>query len=311
MQKMAPLRTLTSPLPEKMKIPKAYETLMAEHAKASYTETPSWSMAEVFRINNDMVMSWYWSKHVQKFVNETDIDIKPIVVDELPFDQMFFEFERSGDFLPFGCFITKGPKDTNKLMFQPVVFAKWHSTVKPYWAYIAEGYEVRQPDLDALPSWLEIDYETKSLSVNYTDQDEDMGIHVYEWLSAGEIPQEMSQLSKHVMATVMHFLAKLLALLECSNTPVEVVKPSPLKVQMARKARKPTPRPYRILKLSASETREAFMMERAKGGSVRTHLRRGHIRNVRTARGHVRRWIKPCIVNAHKSDEIIKETVVT
>ena len=101
-------------------------------------------------------------------------------------------------------------------------------------------------------------------------------------------------------------------LMECSNAPVEMVIPSKLKKRLAKQNRKPEPRPYRILKLSASENSQAVSMgPKALGGARRTHLRRGHIRNIHTARGHLRRWIKPCIVNADKGDKVINETVLT
>lgn len=311
MNKISPLKAVSPiDLPKKMKIPKAFDKLMAEHAKSSYVDTPSYKMAEVFRTAGDMVMSWFWSDDVQKFIVGTDVDIVPFEVKELPFENMFFEFER-GDctHLPMGCFITAAG---DHMLLQPVVFAKWSPMRSPYWGYICESYMLSQKDISRLPEWLQIDYDNKALSINYTDQDDELGVHVLEWKGNGQLPDFESGLAKHCVATTLHFLTKLLVLLECNNAPVELVEPSALKKRMARSSRKPIPRSYRILKLTSEERRQSMDMSRQGSSiSVRTHLRRGHIRNVKTARGHVRRWIKPCIVNADKADQIIKETVFT
>lgn len=306
-------------LPDKMKIPKAYDELMAEHAKADYVSSHSYRMAEVFRLAGDMVMSWYWSQPVQRFVHETDVEIENINLRQLPFEQMFFEFERGPySSIQYGCFITVSAKrDEPQLFFQPVAFGKWYYDEKPYWSYIAEGYTITQRDADCLTKWFKINYETKSLEVNFTEQDDEKGLHVFGMRHQGQwagmpIDEKMSNLAKNIGTNALHFLLKLMILMECSNAPVEMVNPSALKMRMAKKARKPEPRPYRILKLSSSEhTHAANMGATGLGGTVRTHLRRGHIRNIKTARGHIRRWIKPCIVNAAKGDKIINETVVT
>lgn len=301
-------------LPTKMKIPKAYDELMAEHAKATYVDGPSYKMAEVFRLAGDMVMSWYWTQPVQQFIHETEVKIENIDLTWLPFEQMFFEFERSSySAIQYGCFITvSGAQSTDpELILQPVAFGKWDLMRKPYWSYIAEGYTIAQKDADCISDWFNINYETKGLEIQFTAQDHEEGVHVVGFKDT-VIPEGMSNLAKNICSNGLHFLLKLMMLMECSNAPVEMVVPSKLKKQIAKQSRKPEPRPYRILKLSASEHSQAASMgATGLGGTVRTHLRRGHIRNVKTARGHVRRWIKPCIVNADKADKIINETVVT
>lgn len=318
MKKISPLGSASDNhffnLPDKMKIPKAYDELMAEHAKASYVDNPSYKMAEIFRLAGDMVMSWYWSYPVQEFIHETEVKFENINLAQLPFEQMFFEFER-GPFsaIQYGCFITVSAKtDSPELIFQPVAFGKWDFTRKPYWSYIAEGYSIAQKDADCLSDWFKINYDTKALEINFTANDYEEGFHYFGMDVDTLIDTRMGNLAKNIGTNALHFLLKLMMLMECSNAPTEMVTPSKLKKQIAKKARKPEPRPYRILKLSSGEHSQAASMgATGLGGTVRTHLRRGHIRNIKTARGHIRRWIKPCIVNADKADKIINETVVT
>jgi len=88
----------------------------------------------------------------------------------------------------------------------------------------------------------------------------------------------------------------LLAILSCNNAPVtEIAAPEKLnkKRMKAGKSRIPL---YRTLHITSHESRQRH--GDGTHASPRTHWRRGHIRNQPTAKGIVRKWIRPTIINA-------------
>lgn len=90
------------------------------------------------------------------------------------------------------------------------------------------------------------------------------------------------------------FLSSLARILECENVGTTYVKPGFTEKRKGRK--RGAPQSYITLNLpnlSASVVGGADT-----GRTVRPHWRRGHIRNVKTRDGHIRRWIKPTLVNA-------------
>lgn len=112
------------------------------------------------------------------------------------------------------------------------------------------------------------------------------------------------------MADEMRLALGLLAILNCENAPVERI-PAPAKLNKKRmKTGKPMIPEYRTLHISGH-------VSRPKGDSVGshaspcTHWRRGHIRNQKTAKGYVRRWIKPTIVNPEGGAAPKPEVVLT
>lgn len=104
-------------------------------------------------------------------------------------------------------------------------------------------------------------------------------------------------------------MINLLAVLSCDNAPVVEI-PAPTKLNQKRgragKIRLPS---YRTLHISNHESQP----HRGTGthASPRTHWRRGHIRNQPTAKGTIRRWIKPQIINAGAAVPAKPEVVLT
>ena len=302
-------------VPDDHRVPKVLDYLMHEHKKVEDTSLVnkySYEMMESVVRADDLVMSWFWNVDTQRFVNQTDIQPVPFKITELPFDTMVFEFARAPDGdtanVAYGCLIVR-THCTLRLL--PVAYAKWDKFRKPYWGYLPEGYKMDQDVADNFPNVLTIDPEAKELSVNFDSEGKELAVKVIEY-TENAYPKEISHMAKSIVANTLHYLYKLLVLLECNNAPFETVKPSALKQRINRQRKNaPEIKPYRILKLSSKERGESRQMGDGESISVRTHLRRGHIRNQKTARGHIRRWIKPCIVNAHKADQIINETVIT
>lgn len=103
-------------------------------------------------------------------------------------------------------------------------------------------------------------------------------------------------------------LLGLMTILRCDNAPTEVI-PAPKFLNRKRaKKKKPLIPEYRTLHVTDHTARNSHP---ATGtyASPRTHWRRGHIRNQPTAKGIVRRWIKPTIIGGGIPS--IPEIVVT
>jgi hypothetical protein len=91
-----------------------------------------------------------------------------------------------------------------------------------------------------------------------------------------------------------------LQIINCKNAPIEVVPPSEkLNKKRAKQGRVLTPT-YRTLKVSGHVT--TGRTGTGSSGPKKTHWRRGHIRNQPTAKGIIKKWIKPMIIGAGKAD---------
>ena len=92
-----------------------------------------------------------------------------------------------------------------------------------------------------------------------------------------------------------------LQIINCKNAPIEVVPPSEkLNKKRAKQGRELTPT-YRTLKVSGHVT--TGRTGTGSFGSKKTHWRRGHIRNQPTAKGPIKKWIKPMIIGAGTADK--------
>ena len=92
-----------------------------------------------------------------------------------------------------------------------------------------------------------------------------------------------------------------LQIINCKNAPIEVVPPSEkLNKKRAKQGRVLTPT-YRTLKVSGHVT--TGRTSTGSSGPKKTHWRRGHIRNQPTAKGIIKKWIKPMIIGAGKADK--------
>ena len=91
-----------------------------------------------------------------------------------------------------------------------------------------------------------------------------------------------------------------LQIINCKNAPIEVVPPSEkLNKKRAKQGKILTPT-YRTLKVSGHVT--TGRTGTGSSGPKKTHWRRGHIRNQPTAKGIIKKWIKPMIIGAGKAD---------
>jgi hypothetical protein len=114
----------------------------------------------------------------------------------------------------------------------------------------------------------------------------------------------------HDLADEIKVMYGLFAILSCSNAPEVAVEPSAKLNKKRVKSGKLAIPTYRTLHISDHRTTGNA------GGTgshtpKRTHWRRGHIRNQKTAKGHIRKWIKPTIINADKGEAPKPDTVLT
>lgn len=100
----------------------------------------------------------------------------------------------------------------------------------------------------------------------------------------------------------------LLVILSCGNAPVEkIAAPDKLNRKRARHGKAPLPI-YRTLHISDHTTRKRVPGTGGHASPI-THWRRGHIRMQPTAKGIIRKWIRPAIIGAGTPK--IPDTVIT
>ena len=103
--------------------------------------------------------------------------------------------------------------------------------------------------------------------------------------------------STHDMFDEFRMAVGLLAILSCNNAPVrEIAPPEKLNRKRAKSGRRQIPT-YRTLHVTSHQERSRTATC-GTHASPRTHWRRGHIRNQPTAKGIVRKWIRPTIIGA-------------
>lgn len=98
------------------------------------------------------------------------------------------------------------------------------------------------------------------------------------------------------MADEIRVAFGLLGILSCNNAPIrEILPPAQLNKKRNKRGKSPLPT-YRTLHISDHVNRPKTSDSHNGHASPRTHWRRGHIRNQPTAKGYIRKWIKPTIV---------------
>jgi hypothetical protein len=96
-----------------------------------------------------------------------------------------------------------------------------------------------------------------------------------------------------VFAPCLRLVGTLTALLACRNVSTEVI-PAPARLNRARVARGKLPLPdYHTLTIKLTETRHVGGGSQGGHGSPRSHLRRGHIRQL--PNGPI--WVSPAVIN--------------
>jgi hypothetical protein len=108
----------------------------------------------------------------------------------------------------------------------------------------------------------------------------------------------MQQEALRNMSEELQMALGLLSIFSCDNAPTTVKLPSKLSNQRRKKNKKSLIPSYRTLHISSHTVRSSESNPaKSERIGVRAHWRRGHIRNQPTAKGIIRKWIKPMIVS--------------
>jgi len=100
------------------------------------------------------------------------------------------------------------------------------------------------------------------------------------------------------MADEINVSFGLLGILSCGNAPVrEILPPAQLNKKRVKNGKHPLPT-YRTLHISDHSGRAKNSDSHGGHASPKTHWRRGHIRNQPTAKGYIKKWIRPTIVGS-------------
>jgi len=173
---------------------------------------------------------------------------------------------------------------------------------------------IRYSDLECISQWYQPQKEGQGYVIHYSQDEEDTGpilsasLPMYDlYFETSEDAIENIKEFVNDCADEMRVALGLLGILNCDNAPVEKI-PAPAKLNKKRVSRGRVAIPaYRTLHISDHTTR-GNKSGVCGTGTKRAHWRRGHIRNQPTARGYVKKWIKPTIVGgstAPKPDVIL------
>ena len=161
--------------------------------------------------------------------------------------------------------------------------------------------------LENLSAWMT--HEKGGFSVNLSGEFCKMhpSMPVYD-AAVAEMDDAALRRSTHDMFDEFRMAVGLLAILSCNNAPVrEVAPPEKLNRKRAKSGKKQIP-VYRTLHVTSHQERSRTATC-GTHASPRTHWRRGHIRNQPTAKGVVRKWIRPMIIGSGKAE--LPEIVLT
>lgn len=159
-------------------------------------------------------------------------------------------------------------------------------------------FEYKQ--FDHMEKWLNVNNEQLRMAFNTLDGDSPMIT-----CSAPMFQETFDKFTDEELQGIMTDLADeirmsfgLLGILSCNNAPVKEILP-PAKLNKKRVSRGKAPLPtYRTLHVSDHTVRGGKTSSDGTHASPKTHWRRGHIRNQPTAKGYIRKWIKPTIVGS-------------
>lgn len=201
------------------------------------------------------------------------------------------------------------------------------SAYQPTWtpeelSEIQQGGGFAMPDWNVAPLSVVLSYEAMDDQSLWLTRGPD-GAHELKFGAHAEVKPSLPMYDEAVdtkntdqfkalvrdMADELRVTLGLLGILSCSNAPIERV-PAPAKLNKKReKSGRPTIPQYRTLHVSDHTTRGGKPV--GTHASPRAHWRRGHIRNQKTARGYIRKWIKPTIVNPDGGTPSKPEVVLT
>lgn len=256
---------------------------------------------------------WVLPPKALNFVLQTELTEDAVAGMHLPFDKMIVEIQHAADPVdaarnPIILFLAEDASGSAMWCHMMVGANREFTTacydvVIPYYAVDRVSEWVR-PHTSTYPGIAAFPYAANSMVMQsaadgyvlnskappcmlvYPSPGNDLSVD----LAAG-----MVEVLAHAIPTVL----QLMAILRCDNAPVAVTQAPPkVNKKRAKKGRILIPA-YRTLHITDHTTRSSEGGT-CSGSAKRTHWRRGHIRNQPTAKGIIRKWIRPCIIGAGK-----------
>lgn len=178
------------------------------------------------------------------------------------------------------------------------------------WAMGAASMVFDYEMLENMDNWYKVDKETNSLSLAMGGPGEPKvtaSLPMFEE-TVNNLPDHEAEHLVKDMADEMRMAFGMLGILSCDNAPIEkIAPPAKLNKKRVKSGKSPIPT-YRTLHVT-DHTRRGTGGATGTHASPRAHWRRGHIRNQPTAKGVIRKWIKPTIIGG--ADAPKPEVVIT
>lgn len=162
--------------------------------------------------------------------------------------------------------------------------------------------------LNRMDEWYVTDGEEIKIAIGGEGQPRiTASLPMYDEIMDEMVGEQVEILMKD-MADEMRMAFGMLGILSCSNAPIEkIAPPAKLNKKRVKSGKAPIPT-YRTLHIS-DHTSRGTGGSKGSHASPKAHWRRGHIRNQPTAKGIIRKWIKPTIIGG--ADAPKPEVVLT
>ena len=288
---------------------------------------------EVFSVTRSILKDprmnhWTLGPQVLPFVWHTAMSNDALDGARLPYPNMVLEYNYCAEALGITTPIREGNVEAAKRV--TILIEQTRAGVDGFVmaAYAKANPPCSQHHLPSAPAWIPsfyalfISYKALSKIESHFEQINDSewlihydkgGINPFPWLSFGQLAEKEPSTRRNGMLEELgddlKIVIGLLAILNCSNAPTTTI-PAPKFLNRKRKKKGKVLIPeYRTLHVSAPAATTSRVSLSSTAGPRATHWRRGHIRNQPTAKGPIRKWIKPCIIGAGTATP--KEVVVT
>jgi len=300
-------------------VPKMKEEWTALHKKITGRRVKVES-GELIRESADMILEilnegvcWTVTPAAFPLVWKTDIDSLEFEKQRLPFPNMCIEYDFDYAFVGKNPLNSTDPAISRIVMLTEVtdqLFALI-SAYRPQekhtmgdviisWSVAPVAIVFDYSLFDDMSKWMSTDGEFLNMAFNKADGSSPLlapALPMFEEVFDKFTQDELRALVTD-LADEIRIAFGLLGILSCKNAPIEKIAP-PAKLNKKRvKSGKAEIPMYRTLHISDHTTRQKSGQSDGTHASPRAHWRRGHIRNQPTAKGYVRKWIKPTIVGS-------------
>jgi hypothetical protein len=171
-----------------------------------------------------------------------------------------------------------------------------NNTEEKEWCLSPAGCFISYESLNTVEDWF-VKEGTGSVPVDHLMNRFFVSSGIFEMPKYFELfPQFCEELSDEIRVAL-----SFLQIINCKNAPIKTILPSEkINKKRAKQGKELVP-VYRTLKVTGHTS--TGITRNGSTGLKKTHWRRGHIRNQPTAKGIIKKWIKPMIIGAGKADK--------